>query len=222
MKLKNKILYNILHERINLKDLEKYESIKLRLKKENIGIELSIIDDELLIDVTPSYQKPTKAHICEKEKFKHIMEECDKFDKKHIFEQCKKYDEKCYDQMNSKKYIEDLIEKVEEKDVDDDTELSIKLVRDYLKKNNIPREKLCSIFQDIWLDDPVKKWCEEQKEKEEHPFEELLKVTSNKNKSSMDFEDINKYIKNNDELIEKDLNPKKDYDFTNIFKNLKK
>lgn len=212
----------MLHERINLKDLEKFESIKLRLKKENIGIELSIIDDELLIDVTPSYQKPTKAHICEKEKFKHIMEECDKFDKKHIFEQCKKYDEKCYDQMNSKKYIEDLIEKVEEKDVDDDTELSIKLVRDYLKKNNIPREKLCSIFQDIWLDDPVKKWCEEQKEKEEHPFEELLKVTSNKNKSSMDFEDINKYIKNNDELIEKDLNPKKDYDFTNIFKNLKK
>ena len=212
----------MLHERINLKDLEKFESIKLRLKKENIGIELSIIDDELLIDVTPSYQKPTKAHICEKEKFKHIMEECDKFDKKHIFEQCKKYDEKCYDQMNSKKYIEDLIEKVEEKDVDDDTELSIKLVRDYLKKNNIPREKLCSIFQDIWLDDPVKKWCEEQKEKEEHPFEELLKVTSNKNKSSMDFEDINQYIKNNDELIEKDLNPKKDYDFTNIFKNLKK
>ena len=212
----------MLHERINLKDLEKFESIKLRLKKENIGIELSIIDDELLIDVTPSYQKPTKAHICEKEKFKHIMEECDKFDKKHIFEQCKKYDEKCYDQMNSKKYIEDLIEKVEEKDVDDDTELSIKLVRDYLKKNNIPREKLCSIFQDIWLDDPVKKWCEEQKEKEEHPFEELLKVTSNKNKSSMDFEDINQYIKNNDELIEKDLNPKKDYDFTNIFNNLKK
>lgn len=212
----------MLHERINLKDLEKFESIKLRLKKENIGIELSIIDDELLIDVTPSYQKPTKAHICEKEKFKHIMEECDKFDKKHIFEQCKKYDEKCYDQMNSKKYIENLIEKVEEKDVDDDTELSIKLVRDYLKKNNIPREKLCSIFQDIWLDDPVKKWCEEQKEKEEHPFEELLKVTSNKNKSSMDFEDINQYIKNNDELIEKDLNPKKDYDFTNIFKNLKK
>jgi hypothetical protein len=212
----------MLHERINLKDLEKFESIKLRLKKENIGIELSIIDDELLIDVTPSYQKPTKAHICEKEKFKHIMEECDKFDKKHIFEQCKKYDEKCYDQMNSKKYIEDLIEKVEEKDVDDDTELSIKLVRDYLKKNKIPREKLCSIFQDIWLDDPVKKWCEEQKEKEEHPFEELLKVTSNKNKSSMDFEDINQYIKNNDELIEKDLNPKKDYDFTNIFKNLKK
>ena len=45
---------------------------------------------------------------------------------------------------------------------------------------------------------------------------------SNKNKSSMDFEDINQYIKNNDELIEKDLNPKKDYDFTNIFKNLKK
>jgi hypothetical protein len=175
-----------------------------------------------LIDVTPSYQKPTKAHICEKEKFQHIMEECDKFDKKHIFEQCKKYDEKCYDQMNSKKYIEDLIEKVEEKDVDDDTELSIKLVRDYLKKNNIPREKLCSIFQDIWLDDPVKKWCEKQKEKEEHPFEELLKVTSNKNKSSMDFEDINQYIKNNDELIEKDLNPKKDYDFTNIFNNLKK
>lgn len=212
----------MLHERINLKDLEKFESIKLRLKKENIGIELSIIDDELLIDVTPSYQKPTKAHICEKEKFKHIMEECDKFDKKHIFEQCKKYDEKCYDQMNSKKYIENLIEKVEEKDVDDDTELSIKLVRDYLKKNNIPREKLCSIFQDIWLDDPVKKWCEEQKEKEEHPFEELLKVTSNKNKSSMDFKDINQYIKNNDELIEKDLNPKKDYDFTNIFKNLKK
>ena len=212
----------MLHERINLKDLEKFESIKLRLKKENIGIELSIIDDELLIDVTPSYQKPTKAHICEKEKFKHIMEECDKFDKKHIFEQCKKYDEKCYDQMNSKKYIENLIEKVEEKDVDDDTELSIKLVRDYLKKNNIPREKLCSIFQDIWLDDPVKKWCEEQKEKEEHPFEELLKVTSNKNKSSMDFEDINQYIKNNDELIEKDLNPKKDYDFTNIFNNLKK
>ena len=212
----------MLHERINLKDLEKFESIKLRLKKENIGIELSIIDDELLIDVTPSYQKPTKAHICEKEKFKHIMEECDKFDKKHIFEQCKKYDEKCYDQMNSKKYIEDLIEKVEEKDVDDDTELSIKLVRDYLKKNKISREKLCSIFQDIWLDDPVKKWCEEQKEKEEHPFEELLKVTSNKNKSSMDFEDINQYIKNNDELIEKDLNPKKDYDFTNIFKNLKK
>lgn len=212
----------MLHERINLKDLEKFESIKLRLKKENIGIELSIIDDELLIDVTPSYQKPTKAHICEKEKFKHIMEECDKFDKKHIFEQCKKYDEKCYDQMNSKKYIENLIEKVEEKDVDDDTELSIKLVRDYLKKNKIPREKLCSIFQDIWLDDPVKKWCEEQKEKEEHPFEELLKVTSNKNKSSMDFEDINQYIKNNDELIEKDLNPKKDYDFTNIFKNLKK
>ena len=75
----------MLHERINLKDLEKFESIKLRLKKENIGIELSIIDDELLIDVTPSYQKPTKAHICEKEKFKHIMEECDKFDKKHIF-----------------------------------------------------------------------------------------------------------------------------------------
>jgi DNA-binding transcriptional MerR regulator len=129
---------------------------------------------------------------------------------------------KLADQMNSKKYIEDLIEKVEEKDVDDDTELSIKLVRDYLKKNNIPREKLCSIFQDIWLDDPVKKWCEKQKEKEEHPFEELLKVTSNKNKSSMDFEDINQYIKNNDELIEKDLNPKKDYDFTNIFKNLKK
>ena len=212
----------MLHERINLKDLEKFESIKLRLKKENIGIELSIIDDELLIDVTPSYQKPTKAHICEKEKFKHIMEECDKFDKKHIFEQCKKYDEKCYDPINSKKYIENLIEKVEEKDVDDDTELSIKLVRDYLKKNNIPREKLCSIFQDIWLDDPVKKWCEEQKEKEEHPFEELLKVTSNKNKSSMDFEDINQYIKNNDELIEKDLNPKKDYDFTNIFNNLKK
>ena len=212
----------MLHERINLKDLEKFESIKLRLKKENIGIELSIIDDELLIDVTPSYQKPTKAHICEKEKFKHIMEECDKFDKKHIFEQCKKYDEKCYDQMNSKKYIENLIEKVEEKDVDDNTELSIKLVRDYLKKNNIPREKLCKIFQDIWLDDPVKKWCEEQKEKEEHPFEELLKVTSNKNKSSMDFEDINQYIKNNDELIEKDLNPKKDYDFTNIFNNLKK
>jgi hypothetical protein len=222
MKLKNKILYNMLHERINLKDLEKFESIKLRLKKENIGIELSIIDDELLIDVTPSYQKPTKAHICEKEKFKHIMEECDKFDKKHIFEQCKKYDEKCYDSIIPKKYIEDLIEKVEEKDVDDDTELSIKLVRDYLKKNKIPREKLCSIFQDIWLDDPVKKWCEEQKEKEEHPFEELLKVTSNKNKSSMDFEDINQYIKNNDELIEKDLNPKKDYDFTNIFKNLKK
>lgn len=212
----------MLHERINLKDLEKFESIKLRLKKENIGIELSIIDDELLIDVTPSYQKPTKAHICEKEKFKHIMEECDKFDKKHIFEQCKKYEEKCYDSIKPKKYIEDLIEKVEEKDVDDDTELSIKLVRDYLKKNKIPREKLCSIFQDIWLDDPVKKWCEEQKEKEEHPFEELLKVTSNKNKSSMDFEDINKYIKNNDELIEKDLNPKKDYDFTNIFKNLKK
>jgi hypothetical protein len=212
----------MLHERINLKDLEKFESIKLRLKKENIGIELSIIDDELLIDVTPSYQKPTKAHICEKEKFKHIMEECDKFDKKHIFEQCKKYEEKCYDSIKPKKYIEDLIEKVEEKDVDDDTELSIKLVRDYLKKNNIPREKLCTIFQDIWLDDPVKKWCEEQKEKEEHPFEELLKVTSNKNKSSMDFEDINQYIKNNDELIEKDLNPKKDYDFTNIFKNLKK
>lgn len=212
----------MLHERINLKDLEKFESIKLRLKKENIGIELSIIDDELLIDVTPSYQKPTKAHICEKEKFKHIMEECDKFDKKHIFEQCKKYEEKCYDSIKPKKYIEDLIEKVEEKDVDDDTELSIKLVRDYLKKNKIPREKLCSIFQDIWLDDPVKKWCEEQKEKEEHPFEELLKVTSNKNKSSMDFEDINQYIKNNDELIEKDLNPKKDYDFTNIFKNLKK
>lgn len=212
----------MLHERINLKDLEKFESIKLRLKKENIGIELSIIDDELLIDVTPSYQKPTKAHICEKEKFKHIMEECDKFDKKHIFEQCKKYEEKCYDSINPKKYIEDLIEKVEEKDVDDDTELSIKLVRDYLKKNNIPREKLCSIFQDIWLDDPVKKWCEEQKEKEEHPFEELLNLTSNKNKSSIDFENINKYIKNNDELIEKDLNPKKDYDFTNIFKNLKK
>ena len=212
----------MLHERINLKDLEKFESIKLRLKKENIGIELSIIDDELLIDVTPSYQKPTKAHICEKEKFKHIMEECDKFDKKHIFEQCKKYDEKCYDPINSKKYIENLIEKVEEKDVDDDTELSIKLVRDYLKKNKIPREKLCSIFQDIWLDDPVKKWCEEQKEKEEHPFEELLNLTSNKNKSSIDFENINKYIKNNDELIEKDLNPKKDYDFTNIFKNLKK
>lgn len=212
----------MLHERINLKDLEKFESIKLRLKKENIGIELSIIEDELLIDVTPSYQKPTKAHICEKEKFKHIMEECDKFDKKHIFEQCKKYNEKCYDPINAKKYIEDLIEKVEEKDVDDDTELSIKLVRDYLKKNNIPKEKLCTIFQDIWLDDPVKKWCEEQKEKEEHPFEELLKVTSNKNKSSMDFKDINQYIKNNDELIEKDLNPKKDYDFTNIFKNLKK
>lgn len=212
----------MLHERINLKDLEKFESIKLRLKKENIGIELSIIDDELLIDVTPSYQKPTKAHICEKEKFKHIMEECDKFDKKHIFEQCKKYEEKCYDSIKPKKYIEDLIEKVEEKDVDDDTELSIKLVRDYLKKNNIPREKLCSIFQDIWLDDPVKKWCEKQKEKEEHPFEELLKVTSNKNKSSMDFKDINQYIKNNDELIEKDLNPKKDYDFTNIFNNLKK
>lgn len=212
----------MLHERINLKDLEKFESIKLRLKKENIGIELSIIDDELLIDVTPSYQKPTKAHICEKEKFKHIMEECDKFDKKHIFEQCKKYEEKCYDSIKPKKYIEDLIEKVEEKDVDDDTELSIKLVRDYLKKNKIPREKLCSIFQDIWLDDPVKKWCEEQKEKEEHPFEELLNLTSNKNKSSIDFENINKYIKNNDELIEKDLNPKKDYDFTNIFKNLKK
>ena len=212
----------MLHERINLKDLEKFESIKLRLKKENIGIELSIIDDELLIDVTPSYQKPTKAHICEKEKFKHIMEECDKFDKKHIFEQCKKYDEKCYDPINSKKYIENLIEKVEEKDVDDDTELSIKLVRDYLKKNNIPREKLCSIFQDIWLGDPVKKWCEKQKDNEEHPFDELLKVSSNKNKSSMDFKDINQYIKNNDELIEKDLNPKKDYDFTNIFKNLKK
>ena len=89
----------MLHERINLKDLEKFESIKLRLKKENIGIELSIIEDELLIDVTPSYQKPTKAHICEKEKFKHIMEECDKFDKKHIFEQCKKYEEKCYDSI---------------------------------------------------------------------------------------------------------------------------
>ena len=207
----------MLHERINLKDLEKFESIKLRLKKENIGIELSIIDDELLVDVTPSYQKPTKAHICEKEKFKHIMEECDKFDKKHIFEQCKKYDEKCYDQMNSKKYIEDLIEKVEEKDVDDDTELSIKLVRDYLKKNKIPREKLCSIFQDIWLDDPVKKWCEEQKEKEERPFEELLKVTSNKNKSSIDFEDINEFIKNNDELENK-VNNKKDEDISNIFK----
>jgi hypothetical protein len=212
----------MLHERINLKDLEKFESIKLRLKKENIGIELSIIDDELLVDVTPSYQKPTKAHISKKEKFQHIMEECDKFDKKHIFEQCKKYDEKCYDSINPKKYIENLIEKVEEKNVNDDTELSIKLVRDYLKNNKIPREKLCTIFQDIWLDDPVKKWCEEQKEKEEHPFEELLKVTSNKNKSSMDFEDINQYIKNNDELIEKDLNPKKDYDFTNIFNNLKK
>lgn len=211
----------MLHERINLKDLEKFESIKLRLKKENIGIELSIIDDELLVDVTPSYQKPTKAHICEKEKFKHIMEECDKFDKKHIFEQCKKYDEKCYDQMNSKKYIENLIEKVEEKDVDDDTELSIKLVRDYLKKNKIPREKLCSIFQDIWLDDPVKKWCEKQKEKEEHPFEELLKVTSNKNKSSIDFEDINEFIKNNDELENK-VNNKKDEDISNIFKNIKK
>ena len=152
------------------------------------------------------------------------MEECDKFDKKHIFEQCKKYDNKCYeyDPISMGKYIEELTKKVEEKDIDDDTELSIKLVIDYLKKNKIPREKLCSIFQDIWLDDPVKKWCEEQKEKEEHPFEELLKVTSNKNKSSMDFEDINQYIKNNDELIEKDLNPKKDYDFTNIFKNLKK
>lgn len=111
----------MLHERINLEDLKKYESIKLRLKKENIGIELSIVEDELLIDITPSYQKPTKHHICEKEKFHHIMEECDKLNKKEIREKCEKYDEKCHKNLNSvKKHIEDLIDKVEEKDVDDE------------------------------------------------------------------------------------------------------
>ena len=207
----------MLHERINLKDLEKFESIKLRLKKENIGIELSIIDDELLVDVTPSYQKPTKAHICEKEKFQHIMEECDKFDKKHIFEQCKKYDEKCYDPINSKKYIENLIEKVEEKEMDYDTDLSIKLIKDYLKRNKISRKKLCEIFSELNLDNPIKDFCEQLEEKKSHPFEELLKVTSNKNKSSIDFEDINEFIKNNDELENK-VNNKKDEDISNIFK----
>lgn len=207
----------MLHERINLEDLKKFESIKLRLKKENIGIELSIIDDELLIDVEPSYQKPTKKHICEKEKFNHIMEECDKLDKKHIFEQCKKYDNKCYeyDPISMGKYIEELTKKIEEKDVDDDTELSIKLVRDYLKKNKIPREKLCTIFQDIWLDDPVKKWCEEQEERKDNPFEELLKITSNKNKESWDFKDINEYIKetvkNHDNIEEVDTTKKDTY-----------
>lgn len=205
----------MLHERINLEDLKKFESIKLRLKKENIGIELSIIDDELLIDVEPSYQKPTKKHICEKEKFNHIMEECDKLDKKDIQKKCKRYDEKCYDPINSKKYVESLINNIEESDIDDNTELSIKIVKEYLKKNKVSPEKLCSIFKDIWLDDPVKNWCEEQEERKANPFEELLKITSNKNKASWDFKDINEYIKetvkNHDNIEEVDTTKKDTY-----------
>ena len=213
----------MLHERINLKDLEKFESIKLRLKKENIGIELSIVEDELLIDVEPTYQKPTKSHICEKEKFNHIMEECDKLDKKELSEKCKKYDEKCHgESMYSKRdLIRELYEKSEAKHEGDyDSELSLKLIKDYLKTNKISREKLCEIFQDLKLDNPIKHFCDEKKAREEHPFIELLKLTSNKNKSSIDFEDINKFIVENDELENK-ANNKPNEDISNIFKKKK-
>lgn len=103
----------MLNKKIELKELEKFEKVTLRIDDSSV-LELSLIDDELSISIVKSYLKNTKLQRLEKERFNHIMEQCNKLSKKDIIKCC----EKSYEKNNIN--INSLVD--ENEDIEDETE----------------------------------------------------------------------------------------------------
>ena len=121
----------MLHEKINLKDLEKFEKITLRINESSV-IELSLIDDELSVDIIKSYLRNTKLQRIKKEKFNNIMEQCDKLDKQDIIKCCEAF----YKKNNVD--VKSLVDEYEI--IEDETEELEKIAKSNKKRDSLDKE----------------------------------------------------------------------------------
>lgn len=114
-----------LSTKIDLKDLEKYDKLALRLDNYNI-MEISLFDGELSIDIKTEHAKFTKIQRKEIENFNDIIKQCDKLDKKDVVKCCEDFYKKlhinykdmyneCKTENSNENIVEDKTKDIEEK-----------------------------------------------------------------------------------------------------------